>query len=172
MIWQALADGEVTEEEQRAIDQVLTALGVSWSQLPDERDAFDQFARGRRVQAGELPVIQTSINLQKNEICHHQTHGAFLESRVARSYTSGGQKHKEEALVPTKQGDIYITSKRVLMVADGTSSIAHEKVLEVEIDQDRKLIRVVKDGRQKPLFIQVPDAIYGGILMEHLSNGS
>ena len=48
----------------------------------------------------------------------------------------------------------------MLIVADGTSSVAHDKILDVEVDQDEKLITVIKDGRQKPLYIRVPDPIY------------
>jgi hypothetical protein len=169
LLWQAMGDETVTAEEEEAINELLKRLDLSWSDLPAERDAFDQFVRGRKVQAGELPVIDAGINFQRNEVCHHKTTGAFLENKIIRSYTVAGQRQKEEALVATKEGDIYITSKRVLMVAGGISSIAHEKVLDIEIDADKKLITLIKDGRQKPIYIQAPDAIYTGILLDQLS---
>ena len=62
-----------------------------------------------------------------------------------------------------------ITSKRILMVGEGTSNGPHEKVLDVEIDHDQNLITLIKDGRQKPLYIRVTDTIYSGILMNQLS---
>jgi hypothetical protein len=164
-----MADDTVTNDEEHAIHDLLKGLDLSWSDFPVERDAFDQFIRGRTIRAGKLPVIEAGINLQRNEVCHHKTHGALLEKKVARTYTIDGQRYKDEALAAIKEGDIYITSKRMLIVADGTSSIPHEKVLDVEIDADQSLVTLVKDGRQKPLYLQAADAIYTGILIEHLS---
>jgi len=76
---------------------------------------------------------------------------------------------KEQELKPIKEGSIYITSKRILMVGDGTSSIPHEKILEAEINQDEKTVSIIKDGRQKPLYLHAADAIYCGLLIERLS---
>jgi hypothetical protein len=104
--------------------------------------------------------------------CHHQTAGALMDMKVVRTFTRDGQKHKEEALVETKRGDIYITSKRLLVVGDGTSATPHEKILEVEVDWDRKVVIITKDGRQKPIYLSVPDPIYSGRLLEILAEAS
>jgi len=97
LLWQVMADEIITETEESTLNELLRTLGVSWEQLPEEADAFYQFVRARKVQAGELPVTAAAINLQKTEVCYHKPHGAFLENRVVRSYTSGGQRHKDEA---------------------------------------------------------------------------
>lgn len=52
------------------------------------------------------------------------------------------------------------------------SGTPHQKVLDVEINQDEKLIEIVKDGRQKPVYIKVPDAVYAGMLIEMLSEAA
>ncbi|MBI4472272.1 MAG: DUF4236 domain-containing protein [Acidobacteria bacterium] len=169
ILWQIMADSAVTEEEERLVAELLDSASISREAIPEEWDALQQFIRARKIEAGELPALEAGINLQRNEVCHHMTRGAFLDKKTIRSYTHLGQKYKEEGLVESKSGDIYVTSKRILMVADGTSSIPHEKVLDVEIDHDEKLITLVKDGRQKPVYIKVPDAIYTGKLIEILS---
>lgn len=50
-----------------------------------------------------------------------------------------------------------------------SSNIPHSKGLEVDIYQDQKLISIIKDGRQKPIVLKVPNAIYTGILLEKLA---
>jgi hypothetical protein len=57
----------------------------------------------------------------------------------------------------------------VLIVGGGTSSIPHDKTLELEIEPDNDVISVTKDGRQKPLFLRTSELIYTGILLEAIS---
>jgi hypothetical protein len=172
VLWQLMADGEVTEREEAFAEQLIREAGLSKEDLSEELAVMDEFVRAREVRESGLPVIESAINLQKGEVCHHMTRGAFLDKKVLRSYTRDGQKHKEEGLVVDKEGDIYITSKRILIVAGGMSGIPHQKVLDIEINQDEKLIEIVKDGRQKPLYIRVPDAVYSGMLLEMLSEAA
>ena len=168
-LWQLMSDQWVTEEESAHAIQLIESLGLKREDLVDELMVMDQFVQGRKVHESGLPVISVEIALQRNEVCHHRTYGEFLEKKVLRSYTRGGQRLKEEGLERVKEGDIYITSKRILLVSSGTSSIPHEKILDIEIDVDERLIEITKDGRQKPIYIQVRDAIYSGMLIEILS---
>ncbi|MBI4266069.1 MAG: DUF4236 domain-containing protein [Acidobacteria bacterium] len=172
LLWQLMADGEVTENEETFAEQVIGEAGLSREDLSEELAVMDEFVRARKVRQFGLPVVEAGISLQKGEVCHHATRGAFLDKKVLRSYTRDGQKHKEEGLVVDKEGDIYITSKRILIVADGMSGIPHQKVLDIEINQDEKLIEIIKDGRQKPVYIKVPDAVYSGMLIEMLSDAA
>jgi hypothetical protein len=171
-MWSMMADGEVTEEEERLLDRLLTDAGLTRSDLSEEFTALDEFVRGRRLREDGLPTLDPGIRLQKGEVCHHQTTGALLERKVLRSYTRDGQRFKDEGLVRTREGDVYITSKRILLVGDGTSSIPHKKILDIEIHHDQKLIEMTKDGRQKPLLLTTPDAIYSGLLIEVISEAS
>jgi hypothetical protein len=169
ILWGFFADHELDEAEEKLTRHLLEACELTSADLPDEFHAIDQLLRCRQINSGALPVVEAPLKLQRGESCHHTTKGAFLEKKVLRSYTEGGVRKKEEGLAPIKEGDIYITSKRILLVGDGMTSIPHEKVLEVEVDVDEALVTIVKDGRQKPLYVKVPDAIFTGTLMEHLA---
>jgi hypothetical protein len=147
----------------------LTALKHVMTMTRTTVQGLHQFVAARSIQDGNLPSIASDISLQKGEYCHHQTSGSLLEKKIMRTYTIDGEKYKEEALTVSKDGRIYITSKRVLIVGDGTTSIPHSKILDAEIDPDNDVISITKDGRQKPLFLRVPDLIYTGILLEAVS---
>jgi hypothetical protein len=168
-MWGSMADSSVTEAEEGAIKALLQVCGVPEDALKPEMYALQQFIAARPVQEGNLPTVETDINLQRGEVCHHQTSGSILEKRVLRTYTVNRERYKEEGLTVSKSGQIFITSKRILIVGDGTSSIPHSKILETEIDPDNQVISITKDGRQKPLFLRVPDLIYTGILLEAVS---
>ena len=137
-----------------------------------EADAIRQFIQSRTLEAQGPTKVPVSINLQKNETCFHKTQGALVEFKTDRIYTVAGERHKEQSLKPVRTGDVYVTSKRVLIVGDGTSSIPHAKIMEIDIDVDERLVTITKDGRQKPLLLSVPDAIYSAKLIEYLSKGS
>src|SRR5678816_2516911 len=165
-----MSDGDITEEEEAAIEELLAICGVSKTAVSREMSAVRQFIQARPLQEGHIPTIEAAINLQRGEVCHHHTNGSLLEKKVLRTYTVDGERHKDEGLTISKTGEIYITSKRVLIVGDGTTTIEHTKILDTEIDADNEVISITKDGRQKPLFLRVPDLIYTGILLEEVSN--
>ena len=97
-------------------------------------------------------MVDVQIKLRRGESCHHVSRGALLK------------KLKREGLVVDKEGELYLTSKRILIVGDGTTSIPHDKVLDVEVDHDEKVVQIIKDGRQQPIYLRVPDVVYTGQL--------
>jgi hypothetical protein len=168
-MWEFMADGAVSPEEEKALEELLQICKISADRLQAEKHALRQFVIARSIQGGKIPTIEPDISLQRDEVCHHQTVGALLENRVLRTHAKGGVKHKEEGLVVTKEGRIYVTSKRILIVGDGTSSIQHTKILELEMDADNNLIAITEDGREKALFLRVSDLIYTGILLDAIA---
>jgi hypothetical protein len=171
LIWHFLGEGDLTKEEEGLLEQIRSSFEIDDSTLAEERDALDQSKRASAL-ADAVPTIDPGIKLQRGEECHHRTSGALMEMKVVRTLTREGRKEKEEDLVPSRTGDIYITSKRVLVVGDGTSAIPHEKILDLEVDWDRKVVIITKDGKQKPIYLSIPDPIYTGKLLEHLSRST
>ena len=171
-VWLSLADHELTEDEEQAIRAAQSALDIADSVVKVEADAIRQFIQSRSIETEGPTEVAVSINLQKNERCFHKTHGALVELKTDRTYTIAGEQHKEQSVKPVRTGHVYITSKRVLIVGDGTSSIPHSKILDIDINVDEQLVTITKDGRQKPLLLSVPDAIYSAKLIGYLSKGS
>ena len=171
-VWSLLADHELTKGEEQATRAAQSALNIADAAVEVEANAIRQFIQSRTLEAQGPTKVPVSINLQKNETCFHKTQGALVEFKTDRTYTVAGERHKEQSLKPVRTGDVYVTSKRVLIVGDGTSSIPHAKIMEIDIDVDERLVTITKDGRQKPLLLSVPDAIYSAKLIEYLSKGS
>ena len=159
-LWEFMADKEVTEEEEELVGKLIADVGVSRSEFSDELGALEEFVRARQARQEGLPVIDVQINLRRGESCHHVSRGALLK------------KLKREGLVVDKEGELYLTSKRILIVGDGTTSIPHDKVLDVEVDHDEKVIQIIKDGRQQPIYLRVPDVVYTGAIIEMLATSA
>ena len=159
-LWEFMADKEVTEEEEELVGKLIADVGAPRSELSDELGVLKEFVRARQARQEGLPVVDVQINLRRGETCHHVSRGALLK------------KLKREGLVVDKEGELYLTSKRILIVGDGTTSIPHDKVLDVEVDHDEKVIQVSKDGRQQPIYLRVPDVVYTGAIIEMLTTSA
>ena len=159
-LWEFMADKEVTEEEEELVGKLIADVGVSRSEFSDELGALEEFVRARQARQEGLPVVDVQINLRRGESCHHVSRGALLK------------KLKREGLVVDKEGELYLTSKRILIVGDGTTSIPHDKVLDVEVDHDEKVVQIIKDGRQQPIYLRVPDVVYTGAIIEMLATSA
>jgi hypothetical protein len=78
----------------------------------------------------------------------------------------GRVRQKEEGLIAAKEGKLYITSTRLLLIGDGATSFPLRKVLDVEVDPDAKQVTITQDGRQRPIVLAVSDAIVTGAMIE------
>ncbi len=164
-----VSDHDLTEAEEQTLGHFRDVLQIPDHALEEELHTIAVLRKVREVRAGKGQPIEVEIKLQKEEVCYHRTTGQQLEKRVLRSYTINRERQKEEGLVPTKKGDLYITSKRLLLVGDGATSFPLDRILDVEVDADQNLLEVTVDGRKTPVYLTVPDALITGAHIEHLS---
>lgn len=162
----AISDHELTTEEDARLQQFRNALEIPAEALQEELAMLTDLREARRIRDGGLQQIAVDVALQDGERCYHKTRARLLEKRVLRSYVVNRVRQKEEGLVVAKEGSLYITSKRLLLVADGATSFPLRKVLDVDMETDAKQITIKLDGRQRPIVLTVPDAIITGAVIE------
>lgn len=63
-----------------------------------------------------------------------------------------------------------MTSKRILLIDKGTTSIALDKIVDLEVDEDRQLLTLTRDGLVTPLYLTTPDALRAGAVIAVLAN--
>jgi hypothetical protein len=166
LFWFLVADHDLSPGEETALGAARELFKLPAQAVQAELTLIDEFRRARALLEGSLPVVQADIALQRTEVCHHQTTGALLEERVVRTQQIAGERVKETAWRPVREGRLYITSKRILVVGDGTTSIPFDKILDIEVDVDDRRIAITKDGRQTPYFLTASDPIYTGAVIE------
>ena len=162
----AISDHELTAEEDGKLQQFQAALEIPADAIQEELGIIAELREARRIREGELQQIAVDIALQEGELCYHRTTAQLLEKRVLRSYTVNRVRQKEEGFIRTKEGRLYITSKRLLLVGDGVTSFPLRKVLDVDMDPDAKQVTITQDGRQRPIIVAVPDAIVTGAVID------
>ncbi|HEX6938206.1 MAG TPA: hypothetical protein VF158_02250, partial [Longimicrobiales bacterium] len=62
-------------------------------------------------------------------------------------------------------GTLLVTDRRVLLVHAGTTSVPMDRILDVEVDADRNVLRITKDGARTPVLLTTPDAIRAGAII-------
>lgn len=165
--WLAVSDSELTLEEETYLRNLSGALRAQGEvkDIAEEERAIQEFAKLRGLSKENLPDLQVDSLMKRGERCHHRTSGAILEERVVRTYQQNNERIAERGLVETRDGDIFITDRRILMVGDGTQELRLGKILEAELDLDRNTLELSMDGRKSAIFLRVADPIYTGHLI-------
>ena len=168
---EAVSDHDLTEAEEQSLDRARSALGLSDEDLADELALIDRLRELRAIRDGELPVVEPTAKLSSREVCHLESEGRLLKRRLLRSFSRDGQRYKVRGYVIDKEGALLVTSRRVALIHRGVTSFPLGKILDVEVDQDRQLLMLTRDGVATPTWLTTPAALRAGALIAALTEG-
>lgn len=169
LYFMVVADHDLDEEEEKSLDHVRQSLGVSAEDVREELGFLERLRELRAVRSGELPEVAPPVPIQKSETCYFSAPGRLLKEKQLRTFQKNGQKYKLRGLVEDKEGTLLITNKRVLLVHSGTSTVRHDKVLDIELDMEENVVRLTKDGAKTPTILSTPDAVRAAAIIGVLS---
>ena len=166
---EAVSDHDLTEAEEQALDRTRTALGLTDEELADELALIDRLRELRSIRAGDLPVVDAAARLSSREVCHLESEGPSAEATPAalvlprRSALQGerlrGRQGRRAARHQSPRG---ADPRRRVLVPLG-------KILDVEVDQDRQLLVLTRDGVATPTYLTTPDALRAGAIVASLT---
>jgi len=166
---EAVSDHDLTEAEEKALERARAAFGLTDEELADELILLDRLRELRAIRDGDLPVVDAATKLSRREVCHMESEGRILQKRLLRSFSRGGQRYKVRGFVIDKEGTLVVTSKRVALVHRGVTSIRNSRILDVEVDHDRQLLTLIRDGVATPTYLTTPDALRAGAIVAALA---
>ena len=166
---EAVSDHDLTEAEEQALDRARAALGLTDEELADELALVERLRELRAIRDGDLPVVEAATRLSGRELCHLESEGRLLKQRLLRSFSRDGQRYKVRGYVVDKEGTLLVTSRRVALVHEGVTSFPLGKILDVEVDQDRQLLVLTRDGVATPTCLTTPDALRAGAIVSALT---
>jgi len=156
---EAVADHDLSASEERALHHIRQELGIPDEEIARELETVQRLREVRKIREGSLPVVQPGAPLRQSETCHDESPARLLKEKNLKSFQRAGQRYKVRGLVIDKEGTLFITNKRLLLVHRGTTSIRLNKILDLEVDYDQNLLMITKDGRRSPVMITTPDAM-------------
>ena len=167
---EAVSDHELTEPEEQALARARAALALTDDELADELTLLERLRELRAIRDGALPVVDAAAKLSGRETCHLESEGRLLKKRLLRSFSRDGQRYKVRGFVVDKEGILLVTSKRVALIHQGATSVPIGKILDVEVDHDRQLLVLTRDGVATPTYLTTPDALRAGAIVAALTD--
>ena len=167
---EAAADHDLTEAEEAGLERARIAFDLSDADLAEELSLVDRLKELRAIRGGVLPRVDAAVKLRSGEVCHLKREGRLLKRRILRSFSRDRQKYKVRGFVIDKAGTLLVTSKRVLLIHTGMTSIALDKIVDLEVDEDRQLLTLTRDGLVTPSYLTTPDALEAGAIIAALTN--
>jgi len=152
-----VGDGRLTEKEQDQLAELQKVLRVPDAGIQAQLVYSDELVRARLVLSSEPVAIQPDVKLKASEACFYATPFVEKKERVGRTYVQDGVRHKEMTLEVVRDGRLFVTNERVLLVASGTTSLKYEKILESAVDAESRLLSLTVDGRKAPYLFEVPE---------------
>lgn len=167
---EATADHDLTVAEEAALERVRAAFDLSDGDLEEDLLLLERLRELRAIRGGALPRVEVATKLRSREVCHLQSEGRLLKKRLLRSFSRNRQRYKVRGFVIDKAGTLLVTSKRILLVHEGTTSIALDKIVDLEVDEDRQLLTLTRDGLVTPSYLTTPDALKAGAVIAALAD--
>lgn len=117
-------DKRLSPKEEKEIEELAQHLGVRMEVDENTRDILERYRLYWMIEKGEIPYIEVSIPLQRNENCYFMADANWCEVRsVTRTARYGKTKRSVEDQVarrtfheftPVDSGRIFLTNKRLL----------------------------------------------------------
>ncbi len=168
--FEAICDHELSHEEEEDLEMLRSKLQIPDSEIQGELAFIEELKSIRGIQSGNLTETQTEQKLQRGEVCYFEGVGRILKSKQIETFRREGQQYKIRQLVLKKEGTLLVTSKRLVLLNSGTSNVRLDVISDFELDYDRKLLCIQKEGVQTPTYVTTPKALVVGALLEALTS--
>lgn len=168
----AVADERLSPDEEKQINEIAKNLGAQISYETKTKELLDKYRLFWVIENGELPTIQSDINLQKSESLYFMTDIDWLEMKTVtkrvnyagvstRIRICKGVYFKVGSIAPERvtedvwrtvdSGKMYLTNKRIIFMGQkGNKTIKLDKVLSFTPYQDG--VQLEKDTGKNPFF--------------------
>jgi tellurite resistance protein len=182
----AIGDRRYSEEEETRLTEMARNLGVTMKQTVEDRAKLERFRQLARIEAGQLPVVEGGIRLQRGETCHADFPCRLLEKRTITkrvnyagpsgririmrglsfrygSVSVSGVTSEEMRQIDT--GSLHITNKRLLFNGAAKNlNIPYKKVIGFTMFSDGVLIE--KDTGRDQYFAGTSDMELLGAIID------
>ena len=171
----AKEDKQITEEEEKELKEIQKHLGLADDEIQTSKKELTRLRLLNEIQKGNLPIVPvTNLVTQKSEKVYWAEPAILAEEKVIRrryeggsqgvsfrvmkgvSYRVGGHRGhivSETGLVSVSDGELIITSKRVIFRGDGKAfAIKLDKILDIQIFING--LRFTENNKSKPRMVK------------------
>jgi len=165
-------DGLISPDEWQELNNTAKNLDVTINYDIETKAKIEKLKLYWHIEKGELPVVNVSINLQREEKCYFASKADLLENRTVthrvnyggptarikimkgiyyRAGSLGVQRITSDQILQADTGDIYLTNKRLIFVGRKKNlTIPYSKILSVNPYYDG--VSIDKGTGKSPIF--------------------
>ncbi|HOE61705.1 MAG TPA: hypothetical protein P5125_01060 [Kiritimatiellia bacterium] len=169
----AVSDCMLSPQEEAELQELAAGLGVELTHSAATARTLDSYRAMWRVRYGDLPTLDSGINLRRGEVCYmkravewHEMRrqrvgatysGPTMRLKIAkgvywRTGTLGIKPVTRDTLVKIDSGHAYITNKRLLFTgAMKNTSIPLNRILDITKYSDG--VGIEKDAGKSPVLV-------------------
>jgi hypothetical protein len=167
-------DGVLTADEDVKVTSLRKSLGVPDSAIHEQLARAGELRRAREVREGGLSAVAIDIKLKKGETCYHVADVAEMKSKIVRTYVELGVRYTERELETVREGRLYFTSERLLLVAEGTTSIKLDAIMDAttETEEGQLVLALTVDRRKTPYYFGMAEPYLALAVVDALRSGA
>lgn len=154
----ALADAYLDEEEEAWLVRSIDEMGIPAEAVQEEAETVRVMARMRDAMNERLQPLEVDVPLRRGEVCYFATRGRLVKRRVLQRRSVQGVQVREVGFEVDREGPLYVTNRRVLLVDSGTWDTRINQILDVTLSSETNLVELSVDGRKTPVYLTAPDA--------------
>lgn len=161
---EAIADQLISEEEDARINNLIEGLQIPRGEIEKELAILADIKNAQLLADPLTPIPDSKVPFR---ITRYES--AFLVS-TGQVYTRKKSKRTDDGYEYTKKrsGDLVVTSKRIVIIDNGISTIKLEDIEDIEVDLDRKFLFVSKTTSGKPVIIGFESPVCLGRILDIL----
>ncbi|MGB4267820.1 MAG: hypothetical protein WBK20_01430 [Spirochaetota bacterium] len=174
----AISDERLSPDEEKTLNEIAKNLNVNIEFDDKTKVLLEKYKLFWRIENGDMPIVDVSISLPKNEYCHFITDAEWWEQRkVTKGYNYSGpslrikiakglywrvgsiavKSIQQDEYVLIDVGKLFLTNKRLIFIgAKGSKSIKLNNIL--DFTPYKNGIDIQKDKGRNP-FISFNDNV-------------
>lgn len=159
-----IADHEITNEEQRTLNNIISGLELPQTVIRDELQVVQEIIKMQQLLPPLTPIENTPVKLQKSETPYYTGDGKILSRKKAKKSSRQDYEYSVR-----RDGKLVVTDKRVLVSGEGTSTVNLKDILDIDVDLDNSMLIISKDKSSTPTFIQAKEPLYSAKIIDILT---
>ncbi|MFH2057209.1 MAG: hypothetical protein ABIJ61_14725, partial [bacterium] len=162
---EAIEDRRITQDEFDKLTNLVDGLEIPKEEVKVELSVVQEIieAQELRLPFQPIPPEDVQIKKQKSEDVFFQQ-GAQVLSRHKSRQSASGYEYSVR-----RNGIMAVTDKRVVVFGDGTTSIRHSEISDIDVDIDGGLLEITKSSSGRPILIRTPSPLLMGRAIDLLA---
>lgn len=156
----AISDSEISTEEERIIENIIERLSIPRKSISKELRIIDDIKIAQKLALPLKPSEEPSpVKLARKESLYLLTNGKVYTRKKAKTDPSGFEYTQK------RNGTLLVTSKRLMVIDKGTTTVKFTELADTEVDLDRSVLLISKSTSERPIVIGYDSPVFLGRLI-------